>query len=215
MAQKILAGRCADPTLSDPMVEVKVDQIVLARAPMRAVAEGIQAGLKKTKVEVAIAYDGVCVTGLEGQDAEPPPGLLAAADVVAHGLVVARAGAGYPAAVHLERFASPARLCVTDEPRLGAVGGVGMLTFVVPPGLLGQALATGSVWLRPPRSIQVLLSGRLRPFVGARDVDLELRHRDLGGMVRRVEAQHPSFRSASARSSAASARRSARPARSS
>ena len=38
MAQKILAGRSADPTLAGDLVEVKVDQIVLARAPMRAFA---------------------------------------------------------------------------------------------------------------------------------------------------------------------------------
>src|SRR3954465_6428088 len=60
MAQKILAGRCADPSLSSSFVEVKVDQIVLARAPMRGLAEGLQAGLKKTSAEVAIAYDGLC-----------------------------------------------------------------------------------------------------------------------------------------------------------
>jgi aconitate hydratase len=54
MAQKILAGRCADPTLSGDVVLVKVDQIVLARAPLRAIAEAREAGLKKTSAEVAI-----------------------------------------------------------------------------------------------------------------------------------------------------------------
>ena len=62
MAQKVLAGRCADPSLTSSMVEVKVDQIVLARAPMRAFAEGCALGLKKANVEVAIAYDGTCIT---------------------------------------------------------------------------------------------------------------------------------------------------------
>ena len=39
MAQKILAGRCAIRRLSGDLVQVKVDQIVLARAPARALAE--------------------------------------------------------------------------------------------------------------------------------------------------------------------------------
>ena len=65
-----------------------------------------------------------------------------------------------------------------------------MLSIVVAPGQLGQALAQGTVWLRPPRSVQVLLSGRPRPFVCARDVALELVRRGLGEVVRRVEAQH-------------------------
>ena len=113
-----------------------------------------------------------------------------AAEMLAHGVLVGRAGAGFPSAVHLERFASPARLCVTDEPRLAGVGGAGMLSIVVAPGQLGQALAHGTVWMRPPRSVQVLLSGRVRPFVCARDVALELIRRGLGDVVRRVETQH-------------------------
>ena len=84
---------------------------------------------------------------------------------------------------------APARLCVTDEPRLAGVGGAGMMSVVVSPGQLGQALAHGTVWLRPPRGVQVLLSGRARPSC-ARDVALELVRRGLGDVVRRVEAQH-------------------------
>jgi aconitate hydratase len=94
---------------------------------------------------------------------------------------------GFPAPVHIERFASPARLCVTDEPRLGGVGGIGMLSLVVPPASLAQALTRGTVRVRRPVSVQVLLSGRLRPFVCARDVSLELLRRGVGDVVRRVE----------------------------
>ena len=194
MAQKILSGRAADPALTGDLVQVKVDHVVLSRAPARAFAEALHAGLKKTTAEVAIAYDGTCVTGMErsgnpagaggASDASVPP------EVTSHGIVIARPGVGFPAMVHLERFASPARLCVTDDPRLAGVGGVGMMSIVMPPGQLGQALAHGSVWLRPPRSIQVLLNGRVRPFVCARDVALELIRRGLGDAVKKVEAEH-------------------------
>lgn len=189
MAQKILAGRCADPTLSAPVVEVKVDQIVLARSPLRAIAEAREAGLKKTSAEVAIVYDAHAVTAAASK-AYSEEMYAATADVLAHGIVIGRPGVGFPAPVHLERFASPARLCVTDEPRLAGVGGIGMMTLVVAPGMLGQALAQGSILLRPPRSVQVLLSGRTRPFVCARDVALELVRRGLGEAVTRIEAQH-------------------------
>lgn len=189
MAQKILAGRCADPTLSAEMVQVKVDQIVLSRAPLRAIAEAREAGLKKTSAEVAILYDGHCVSSLASK-AHADEMAAATGEILAHGVVLARPGVGFPAPVHLERFASPARLCVTDEARLAGVGGIGMLTIVVSPGMLGQALAQGSIVLRPPRSVQVLLSGRTRPFVCARDVALELIRRGLGDAVSRIEAQH-------------------------
>jgi aconitate hydratase len=183
MTQKILCARTGDPSLSTEQVLVHADQIVLARSVSRAVGEAVAAGMKKTPAEVAIAYDGRCVT-----DATPVVDARAAsAETLSHGILVARAGGGFPAPVHLERFASPARLCVTDEPRLAGVGGIGMLALVVPTSSLAQALAQGSVLIRQPVSVQVLLQGRLRPFVCARDVALELLRRGLGDVVRRVE----------------------------
>lgn len=190
------------------MVDVAVDQIVLARAPMRAFREGLRVGLKKTSAEVAIAYDGRCVTGGHGavragaasvnagvtnltspgsDDASGDEARAVSAEMLSHGVLVARAGVGFPGPVHLERFASPARLCVTDEPRLAGVGGIGMLTLVVPTPLLAHALARGTVAVRTPVSVQVLLTGRLRPFVCARDAALELLRRGMAETVRRVE----------------------------
>ncbi len=191
MPQKILAGRAADPQLRGDLVQVKVDQVLLSRAPNRAFSEALAAGLKKTPVEVAVAYDSTCVTDTPwNQAAQQGHPLAVSHEMLAHGLLVARPGIGYPAPVHLERFASPARLALTDDPRLAPLGGVGMLTLVVSPGQLGQALAQGTVWLRPPRSVQILLSGKTRPFVCARDVALELIRRGIGEAVRRIEAQH-------------------------
>jgi aconitate hydratase len=184
MAQKILSARSADPTLAEDMVRVTVDQIVLARAPSRAVRAALAVGFKKPTAEVAIAYDTRCVGGSDDADASLRVG---SSEMLSHGMLVGRAGVGFPGPVHLERFASPARLCVTDDPRLASVGGIGMLSLVVPTASLAQALVQGSVLLRTPVSVQVLLGGRLRPFVCARDVALELLRRGLGDIVRRVE----------------------------
>jgi aconitate hydratase len=187
MTQKILTTRAGgDPALAGDLVEVDVDQVVLARAPARALGEAIAAGLKRTTVEVAVAYEGRCVG-----DARPAEDARSASvEMLAHNVLVARAGVGFPAPVHVERFASPARLCVTDEPRLAGVGGAGMLSLVVPTASLARALVQGSVLVRPPVSVQVLLQGRLRPFVCARDVAFELVRRGLGEVVRRVEHAH-------------------------
>ncbi|MBV9946757.1 MAG: 3-isopropylmalate dehydratase [Myxococcales bacterium] len=203
MAQKILAARSGGPSVemtrrAGEIVEVEVDQIALARAPTRAFHEALAAGMKKTSAEVAVAYDGRCTTLRPAGGApapapeddgwgDDPPGT--SAEMLARGVLVARAGVGFPGPVHLERFASPARLCVTDEPRLAGVGGIGMLTLVVPTHSLAHALAHGTVSVRFPVSVQVSLSGRLRPFVCARDVALELLRRGLAETVRRVEEE--------------------------
>jgi len=186
MTQKVLAGRADDPELKGELVRVKVDQVVLAREPARALGEALAAGMKKCAVEVAVAYDTRCVTS---DGAETPSDRVTRA-ALATGLLLSRPGIGFPAPVHLERFGSPARLALTDEPRLAAVGGAGMLTLVAAPSQLAEALATGAIWLRPPRSIQVLLSGRIRPFVCVRDVALELVRRGLGDIIQRVDREH-------------------------
>ncbi|MDC0682168.1 aconitase family protein [Sorangium atrum] len=191
MPQKILAGRAADPQLRGDLVQVKVDQVILSRAPSRALAEAIATGMKKTPVEVAVAYDGTCVadaSSLADIDEGSPHSV--SPEFPTYNIPIARPGIGFPAPVHLERFAAPARLALTDDPRLTTVGGIGMLSLVVSPSQLGQALATGSVWLRPPRSVQIHLSGRVRPFVCARDVALELLRRNLDEVVRRIEGEH-------------------------
>ena len=182
MAQKVLVSRTRDLPGGD-LVEAEVDQVVLVRSPAAALGEAVSAGLKKTGVEVAVAYDGHCVTSAGDRTRSAMHGMLA------HGVLVARAGVGFPAPVHLERFASPARLCVTDEPRLAGAGGIGMLTVVVPTAALGRALAQGTVVMRRPVSVQIMLTGRLRPFVCARDVALELLRRGIGDVVRRVGEQ--------------------------
>jgi aconitate hydratase len=193
MAQKILSARSRAPSHganAGDMIEVSVDQVVITRAPQRVFAAALGAGFKKTPAEVAVAYEGCCITSREeagARGASSDEQRAPQAEMLARGVFVARAGVGFPGPVHLERFASPARLCVTDEPRMAGVGGIGMLTLVVPTPSLATALARASVVVRAPVSIQVLLSGRLRPFVCARDVALELLRRGLAEVIRRAE----------------------------
>jgi aconitate hydratase len=188
MTQKVLAGRADDPSLRSDLVRVKIDQVVLSRDPERALTEALLAGAKKCAVEVAVAYDTRCVS--HAGDERSPQAQRALRDGLAIGLLMARPGIGFPAAVHLERFGSPARLALSDDPRLSSVGGAGMLSLVAPPAQLAEALLTGSAWVRRPRSIQVLLSGRVRPFVCVRDVGLELVRRGLKEAIHRVDSQY-------------------------
>jgi len=190
MPQKVLAGRTDDPQLKGDLVRVKVDQVILSRAPSRAMTEALKMGMTKAVPEVTIAYDGTCVTShdsLAARQSGAPGGVSEGFPDL--GVLVARPGIGFPAPVHIERFTAPARLALTDDPRLAPVGGLGMLCLVVSPSQLGEAMATGHVWLRPPRSIQIHLSGRTRPFVCARDVALELLRRDIPEVVRDIEAK--------------------------
>jgi aconitate hydratase len=181
MAQKIALARAGDREGREG-APLAVDQVVLAARP-NAVRAALDAGLKKLAVETAVVYEPHAV----GHGTEPDA-RREAIEWLALGAQIGRAGIGFAGPVHLERFASPARLVVTDDARLACIGGVGALALVLPTRALALALATGRAALEVPRSVHVVLSGRTRPFVGASDVALELVRRGVGDVVKKVAA---------------------------
>jgi aconitate hydratase len=190
MPQKILAGRADDPRLADEIVRVRVDQVILSREPNDVLRDAVDWGLKKTSIETAVAYDTRCVTSGSADELDCRTPQQVAPYALNRGIVIARAGIGFPAAVHLERFAAPARLAITDDPRLISMGGAGMLTLLGSRSQIAGALRDGTLAVRPPRSIQIQLSGKLRPFVCVRDLALELLRRGLGEAVRAIDVKH-------------------------
>jgi aconitate hydratase len=190
MPQKVLAGRSDDPRLDDDIVRVRVDQVILAREPNDILRDAAEWGLKKTSVETAVAYDTRCVTTGSADELASATPQQVARHALARGIVIARAGIGFPAAVHLERFAAPGRLAITDDPRLSSMGGAGMLTLLGSRSQIAGALRDGVIMVRPPRSIQILLSGKLRPFVCVRDLALELLRRGLRESVQAIDVKY-------------------------
>jgi aconitate hydratase len=190
MPQKILSGRADNPRLDEDFIRVRVDQVILANEPNRVLAAALQPGLKRIAVETAVAYDTHCVTTGSKEELEQRAPQQVMREAVHWGVVVARAGIGFPSAVHLERFAAPARLAVTDDPRLAAAGGAGMLTLLASHTQIAEALRDGTMMMRPPRSVQILLSGKIRPFVCVRDLALELIRRGLRELIAGIDAQH-------------------------
>ncbi len=183
MAQKILAGRQAQ----GDNFGFSVDQVALVHDARAALDAAVACGLRRASAEVAVAYETLCVAG-EGSRAAD----VARADLLARGVLVARAGAGFPGPVHLERFASPGRLCVTDDARLAALGGIGTLTLrlasakALGAALAGEAIALSASANANVQSVNVQLSGRTRAFVCVRDVALELVRRGLAESVARA-----------------------------
>jgi len=188
MAQKILSAH-GDDDGDNELVEVRVDQVVLAREPNRVLGAAVEAGLSSVIPEVAVAYPPYCVS-LGEEDWDPRAAHRVPHDAISLGMLVAQPGAGFAATVHLERFGSPTRLALSDDSRLAACGAAGMLTLPASRGQLSQALISGKTQVRSPCSIQVILTGRLRPFVCVRDATLELIRRGLREAVVTADADH-------------------------
>ncbi len=189
MGQKIIASHAVEEGATGDLVEVKVDQVVLAREPNRVLGTAVQAGLLQSKVEVSIAYPPHCI-GISQADVDPLSPTTVPVDAIGLGFLIAQPGAGFAQAVHLERFASPARLVLSDCPSLSAVGAAGMYCPQASPTQLAETLISGRALLREPRSIQIQLAGRTRPFVCIRDVALELLRRGISEMVRKIDQEH-------------------------
>lgn len=186
MTQKVIAGRAGCPDGAQASVRVRVDQVVVTRRPQLIWSALARTGLRRTAVETAVAYDARCVTG-PGSEPILEPEVLR--ELLKFGVLVGRSGLGFPGPVHLERFAAPARLVLTDEPRLALLGGTGTLALTSAPMQLVEALTTGYTTLRAPRSLQILLSGKLRPLVSVRDVALELLRGGLKEAVSRIDCR--------------------------
>ena len=188
MGQKILEAHCDDEASADGLVEVRLDQVVLAREPNRVLGAAVDAGLHSIVPEVAVAYPPYCVH-LGDEDSDPRAPHRVPHEALALGMLVAQPGAGFAATVHLERFGSPTRLTLSDDSRLASCGAAGMLTLPASRGQLADALLHGKTQVRAPCSIQINVSGRLRPFVCMRDAALELTRRGLKDAVSAADAQ--------------------------
>ncbi len=91
-----------------------------------------------------------------------------------YGMVFSKPGNGICHQVHLERFGRPGTTLIGSDSHTPTAGGIGQLAIGA--GGLDVALAMAGEPFRidPPRVCQVRLSGRLAPWVTAKDVALHM-----------------------------------------
>jgi len=166
----------------DAFVTVTVDQVALAAPPSEEVVQGLSEIERANSVDLVVTYAPHCLR----DQSHALDSFGSSVQLRRLGAIRARPGIGFPAAVHLERCAAPARVVVTDTPSMAMLGGIGTLVLVVKPRQLVDAIATGQLRIAIPKVLQVSLSGRLCPSVSARDVVLELLRLGLSERVREL-----------------------------
>ena len=104
-----------------------------------------------------------------------------------HGVWFSRPGNGICHQVHLERFGIPGKTLIGSDSHTPTAGGLGMLAFGAGGLDVAVAMGGGAYYITMPRVVRVELRGRLRPFVTAKDLSLEiLRILSVKGGVGRV-----------------------------
>jgi len=91
-----------------------------------------------------------------------------------YGIYFSRPGNGICHQVHLERFGIPGKTLIGSDSHTPTGGGIGMLAFGAGGLDVAVAMGGGAYYITMPKMIKVNLTGKLRPFVTAKDVSLEI-----------------------------------------
>ncbi len=94
-----------------------------------------------------------------------------------YGIYFSKPGNGICHQVHLERFAVPGFTLLGSDSHTPTAGGLGMLAIGAGGLEVALAMAGEPYFLQMPKIVQVRLNGKLRPWVSAKDVVLELLRR--------------------------------------
>jgi aconitate hydratase len=91
-----------------------------------------------------------------------------------HGIVLSRAGNGICHHVHLERFGKPGKTLIGADSHTPTGGALGMIAIGAGGLDVALAMAGDPFYFTCPQVIRVTLTGRLRPWVSAKDIVLKV-----------------------------------------
>lgn len=187
IAQKILSAHLAEGELTPGgEIGLKIDQTLTQDATgTMAYLEFEAMGVEQVQTERSVAYidHNTLQSGFENADDHRFIGSCAKK----HGIWFSRPGNGICHQVHLERFAKPGKTLIGSDSHTPTAGGIG--SFAMGAGGLDVAVAMGggAYYITVPQMVRINLTGRLSPWVAAKDVILEvLRLLSVKGGVGRV-----------------------------
>jgi aconitate hydratase len=127
----------------------------------------------KTELSVGYVDHNTLQTGFENADDHRFLQSFAAK----YGIYFSKPGNGICHQVNLERFSAPGKTLVGSDSHTPTAGGAGMLAIGVGGLDVAVVMAGSPLYLKMPEIIGVELSGRLKPWVAAKDVILEVLRR--------------------------------------
>jgi aconitate hydratase len=192
-AEKVLAAHLVEGGLKPGTpIAIRMDQTLTQDATGTMAWLQFEAlGIPRVRTELSVSYvdHNTLQTGFE--NADDHAFLQTAAEKF--GAIFSRPGNGICHQVHLERFGKPGKTLLGSDSHTPTGGGLGMISIGA--GGLDVAAAMGGApfYLSCPEIMNVVLSGKLRPRVSAKDVILEVLRRLTvkGGVGRILEYSGP------------------------
>ena len=129
-------------------------------------------GVPRVKTEMSVSYvdHNTLQEGFENADDHRYLQTVAAK----HGILYSRAGNGICHQVHLERFGAPGKTLLGSDCHTPTGGGIGMMAIGAGGLDVAVAMAGGPFYMTCPKVVKVNLTGKLQPWVSAKDVILKL-----------------------------------------
>lgn len=174
IAQKIIAKHLVSgEMIPGREIALRIDQTLTQDATgTMAYLEFETMGIDRVRTELSVAYidHNTLQCGFENADDHRYIQTVAKK----HGIRFSRPGNGICHQVHLERFGVPGKTLIGSDSHTPTGGGIGMLAFGAGGMDVAVAMGGGAYYITMPKMFKVNLTGRLRPFVTAKDVSLEI-----------------------------------------
>ena len=174
IAQKIIKEHLVSGEMTPGKeVALKIDQTLTQDATgTMAYLEFETMGVPRVRTELSVAYidHNTLQSGFENADDHRFIQSMAKK----YGLYFSRPGNGICHQVHLERFGKPGKTLIGSDSHTPTGGGIGMLAMGAGGLDVAVAMGGGAYYITMPKMYKVNLTGKLRDFVTAKDVSLEI-----------------------------------------
>ena len=174
IAQKIIRAHLLEGEMTPGSeIALRIDQTLTQDATgTMAYLEFETMGVDRVRTERSVAYidHNTLQCGFENADDHRYIQSVAKK----HGVWFSRPGNGICHQVHLERFGIPGKTLIGSDSHTPTGGGLGMLAFGAGGMDVAVAMGGGAYHIAMPKLYKVNLTGKLQPYVTAKDVSLEI-----------------------------------------
>ena len=174
LAQKIIASHLVSgEMIPGDQIGLRIDQTLTQDATgTMAYLEFESMGIDRVKTKRSVAYidHNTLQCGFENADDHRYIQSVAKK----HGIWFSRPGNGICHQVHLERFGIPGQTLIGSDSHTPTGGGLGMLAMGAGGMDVAVAMGGGAYYITMPKMIKVHCTGKLPPYVSAKDVSLKL-----------------------------------------
>ncbi|MBD3219559.1 MAG: aconitate hydratase [candidate division Zixibacteria bacterium] len=174
LAYKILKKHLVDGELcAGKEIGIKIDQTLTQDATGTMSYLQFEAlGMKQVKTKLSVSYvdHNTLQSGFENADDHRYLQSVASK----YGIMFSRPGNGICHQVHLERFAVPGWTLLGSDSHTPTAGGLGMIAIGAGGLDVAVAMGGGAFYLPCPKIVGVKLTGKLKPWVTAKDIILKV-----------------------------------------